>query len=144
MVLFSIAFSLAKMIIVILVIFQFLSILVTGQANAQLLRLAKNLSVYLLEVLEFQTFNTERHPFPFSPWPDEEPGGEVWLDDYDLDDDDDYDDDYVEPREIKPKPVKKAAPKAKTSAAKKKTKPAPDVDADDGQPAPGDDNSTSS
>jgi hypothetical protein len=138
MLLFSIAFSIAKMITIILVIFQFLSILVTRQANAQLLRLAKNLNAYLREVLEFQTFNTERHPFPFSPWPDEVPGGDVWLEDYDLDDDD-YDDDHVEVREIKPKAVKKPTkPKAKTSASKKKAKPTPD---DDEESAPTDDDS---
>ena len=88
MVLFAIAFSITKLIITVLVIFQFISILVTSRANEQLLQFGKNLSVYVLEILDFQTFNTERRPFPFSPWPDEEPGGDDWLDDDDLDDDD--------------------------------------------------------
>jgi Domain of unknown function (DUF4389) len=88
MLIFVIAYSIAKLIIVFLVIFQFLAILFTGRANEPLLQFGKNLSVYFLEILEFQTFNTELRPFPFSPWPDEEPGGEEWLDETDSDTDD--------------------------------------------------------
>jgi hypothetical protein len=80
MVLFAIAFGLTRVIIVFVVIFQFLAVLVTGRANEPLLQFGKNLSVYILEILEFQTFNTELRPFPFSPWPDEEPGGDQWVD----------------------------------------------------------------
>ena len=89
MVLFAIAFGVAKIITILLVLFQFIAILVNGRANEQLLRFGRNLSYYVLEMLEFQTFNTELRPFPFSPWPDEEPGGDVWLDSED-DDVDDY------------------------------------------------------
>ena len=78
MVLFAIAFSIAKFILIVLVIFQFISILVSGRANAQLLQFGKNLSLYVYEVLEFQTFNSEIRPFPFTPWPEEEAGGECW------------------------------------------------------------------
>ena len=85
MVLFAIAFGIARFIIGFLVIFQFFAVLFTGQVNEPLLQFGKNLSVYISEILEFQTFNTEEHPFPFSPWPDEEPGGEAWLDDFDTD-----------------------------------------------------------
>ena len=80
MVLFAIAFGLTRVIIVFVVIFQFLAILFTGRANEPLLQFGKNLSVFILEILEFQTFNSELRPFPISPWPDEEPGGEEWVD----------------------------------------------------------------
>ncbi len=80
MVLFGIAFGLTRVIIVFVVIFQFVTILFTGRTNEPLLQFGKNLSVFIFEILEFQTFNTEQRPFPFSPWPDEEPGGEVWID----------------------------------------------------------------
>ncbi len=80
MVLFSIAYSMAKVILVFLVIFQFVTVLATGRANEPLLRFGNNLASYIYDILEFQTFNTEVQPFPFSPWPDEEPGGEQWLD----------------------------------------------------------------
>ena len=85
MALFAIAYSIAKFIIVFLVIFQFVTVLFTRRVNEPLLQFGKNLSIYILEILEFQTFNTELRPFPFSPWPDEEPGGEEWLDDTDSD-----------------------------------------------------------
>ena len=79
MVLYMIAYSIAEAIIVLLAIFQFLSVLISGRANEPLLEFGKNLSVFIYEVLEFQTFNTEIRPFPFSPWPDEERGGDTWL-----------------------------------------------------------------
>ena len=80
MLLFAIAFGLTRVIIVFVVIFQFATVLFTGRANEPLLQFGKNLSVFIFEILEFQTFNTELRPFPFSPWPDEEPGGEEWVD----------------------------------------------------------------
>jgi len=86
MVLFGIAFSIARFIIGFLALYQFVAILFTGIANEPLLRFGKNLSAYIYEILEFQTFNTELRPFPFSPWPDEDPGGEEWLDEVDADD----------------------------------------------------------
>ena len=83
MVLFAIAYSLAEAIIVLLAIFQFVALLVTGKVNEPLLRFGKNLSVFMFDILEFQTFNSEFRPFPFSPWPDEEHGGE-WSEARDL------------------------------------------------------------
>ena len=85
MFLFLFVFSISKVITSFVVIFQFITILFTGSANEPLLKFGNSLSVYFREILEFQTFNTEIRPFPFSPWPDEEPGGEKWLDDDDLD-----------------------------------------------------------
>jgi hypothetical protein len=100
MVLFAIAFGLTRVIIVFVVIFQFLAVLITGRANEPLLQFGKNLSVYILEILEFQTFNTELRPFPFSPWPDEEPGGEEWIDGAFFDDA--VEDENVEEQEVTP------------------------------------------
>ena len=80
MVLFMFAYGLAKAIIVFVAFFQFISVLVTGGANLPLLRFGKNLSVFIYEILEFQTFNTEIRPFPFSAWPEEDHGGDIWLD----------------------------------------------------------------
>ena len=88
MVLFSVAYSIAEFIIIFLVIFQFAAALFTGRVNAPLLQFGKNLSLYIYEILEFQTFNTELRPFPFSPWPDEEAGGELWRAEQDADDED--------------------------------------------------------
>ena len=87
MLLFVFAYSVAEMIVVFLALFQFFSALFTGRANEPLLQFGKNLSAYIYEILEFQTFNTEVRPFPFMPWPDEELGGEDWRGEADLDDD---------------------------------------------------------
>ncbi|MFT5562679.1 MAG: hypothetical protein ACI9Z9_002564, partial [Litorivivens sp.] len=60
--------------------FQFFSALLTGSVNEPLLKFAKNGSIYIQEVLEFLTFNSEIRPFPFTSWPDEAHTGEDWLD----------------------------------------------------------------
>ncbi|MCH7742290.1 MAG: DUF4389 domain-containing protein [Proteobacteria bacterium] len=93
MLLFAIAFGIARFILGFLVIFQFFTVLFTREVNEPLLQFGKNLSIYVYEILEFQTFNTELHPFPFSPWPDEEPGGEEWLGDTDSGGDADAEED---------------------------------------------------
>jgi hypothetical protein len=81
MLLFAIAYSIAEAVIIFLAIFQCVAVLITGHINEPLLRFGKNLSVFIFDILEFQTFNTELRPFPFSAWPDEEPSGAEWLDD---------------------------------------------------------------
>ena len=83
MLLFAIVYSVAEAIIVLLAIFQVVALLISGQVNELLLRFGKNLSVFMFDILEFQTFNSEIKPFPFSPWPDEEHGGE-WLEEPDV------------------------------------------------------------
>jgi len=80
MALFMFAHGFAKAILAFVVLVQFVSVLVTGRANLPLLKFGKNLSVYIYEILEFQTFNTEIRPFPLSPWPEEDHGGDIWLD----------------------------------------------------------------
>ncbi len=79
MVLFAIAYTITETIIFFLVVFQFIAILLTGSANQPLLRFGTNLSTYVYQMLQFQTFNTETHPFPFSDWPDEDAQGDRWL-----------------------------------------------------------------
>ena len=81
MLLFLIAYNIAEFIIVLLAVFQFISALFTGRANEALIQFGKNLSVFVYEIFEFLTFNTDERPFPFKPWPDEDPGGDDWLQD---------------------------------------------------------------
>ena len=78
MILFAIAYSVAKLLMTVAVVFQFLFILITGGANEPLLRFGQNLTRYIADIIRFQTFNTEEKPFPFAEWPDEDPGGERW------------------------------------------------------------------
>lgn len=78
MIFFAIAYSVAELLITLTVIFQFLAILFTGSANTPLLQFGRNLSEYVFQIIQFETFNSETKPFPLSDWPDEEPSGEQW------------------------------------------------------------------
>ncbi|MDH3640531.1 MAG: DUF4389 domain-containing protein [Gammaproteobacteria bacterium] len=81
MLFFGIAYSIAELVIFLVAVFQFLTILFTGRANEKALALGNNLSTYVYQVFQFQTFNTEERPFPFSDWPDEQVGENAWSGD---------------------------------------------------------------
>jgi hypothetical protein len=81
MVLFAIAYSIAEFAIVCIAIFQFFAALITGSVNEPLLRFGNNLSTYIYQVFQYQTFNSEVRPFPFSDWPDEPHADNAWLKD---------------------------------------------------------------
>ncbi len=80
MLFFTIAYAVSETIVTLVAIFQFFAILFTSHANESLLRLGNNLGIYIRQILQFVTFNTESRPFPFSDWPDEERGGDRWVD----------------------------------------------------------------
>ncbi len=69
MLLFAVFYSLAEVLLLVVVVFQFLQKLLTGKTNTQLLKLGQSLSTYLYQIWLFQTFNSEEHPYPFSAWP---------------------------------------------------------------------------
>jgi len=78
MLFFVLAYTIAETILTLLVIFQFIAALVTRRVNEPLQRFGTNLSSYVYQILQFQTFNCEARPFPFSDWPDEAPGETPW------------------------------------------------------------------
>ena len=80
MVLFLIAYNIVEFLILLVALFQFAAVLFTGRVNETVLRLGNNLSFFALETFQYLTFNSNLRPFPFSPWPDEEPGGDLWRD----------------------------------------------------------------
>ena len=55
-----------------LVVFQFVSKLLTGGVNLQLAGFSTGLVRYISQVLGYITFQADERPFPFSPWPAEE------------------------------------------------------------------------
>ena len=57
------------MIIWLLVVFQFLTKVFTGNLNEQLSNFSKGLTRYAFQILNYITFQSEERPFPFSPWP---------------------------------------------------------------------------
>ena len=68
MIVLAIAFNIAEFIIGAVVVFQFLSKLLTGKANEQLKTFGAEVGTYLSSIVRFLTFETEDKPFPYSPW----------------------------------------------------------------------------
>ncbi|MBV1905471.1 MAG: DUF4389 domain-containing protein [Pseudomonadales bacterium] len=82
MLIFALIRVIAEGIVSIVALFQFVTLLLTGQANSALIKFGNNLSAYIYQVAQFLTFNSETHPFPLSDWPCQEPEtGNCWLDD---------------------------------------------------------------
>lgn len=73
MVLFVIFYSVAEIVILVIVLFQFLSALFTGKTNQRLVKLGQSLSTYVYQIMLFLTFNSEYQPYPFGAWPKGEP-----------------------------------------------------------------------
>ena len=81
MLLFTMFYKLAEVLLFLTVVFQFILKLLTGNTNQQLRDLGQNISTYIYQVIQFLSFNSETHPFPFSDWPDGEPKSKSELDD---------------------------------------------------------------
>ena len=79
MVLFSLLYGVAELVLSMLVFVQFVVVLVTGSANQQLLRLGGSLAIYSREIFAFLTFNTEQQPFPMNDWPDDHSETSPWF-----------------------------------------------------------------
>ena len=69
MLLFAIFYAVAEIVLTAVVIFQFLLALFTGKTNERLLKLGQSLSTYIYQILQFLTFNSDYHPYPFGAWP---------------------------------------------------------------------------
>lgn len=72
MILFAFLQGVAKFVLYVVAVIQFLSVLLTGGSNARLLSFGQGLSLYSYQIFLFLTFNSEMLPYPFSPWPDED------------------------------------------------------------------------
>ena len=70
-VIFALIYSISKIIIWSLVLFQFISLLITKETNTQLSHFSKSLSVFVYQLLQYVMFNSDEKPFPFSPWPED-------------------------------------------------------------------------
>lgn len=69
MLLFSILSRIADFVLVGVIIFQFIHKLFTGKTNERLLTFGQSLASYIYQIIQFLTFNSEYHPFPFGTWP---------------------------------------------------------------------------
>ena len=73
MLLYGIFYSIAEVVLVAVIVFQFLLKLFTAETNARLLKLGQSLSTYIYQVLQYLTFNSDYQPYPFGAWPKGEP-----------------------------------------------------------------------
>jgi hypothetical protein len=73
MVLFSIFSGVAKFIVSLTAIFQFLTLLFKGEVNQAVIPFGQNLSTYIYQITLFLTFKTNKMPFPFVAFPDGTP-----------------------------------------------------------------------
>ncbi|MFT4942067.1 MAG: hypothetical protein ACI88A_005141 [Paraglaciecola sp.] len=84
MVVFTIISGVAKFIVSLVAVFQFITLLFKGQPNKTVIPFGQNLSTYLYQITIFLTFKTDEMPFPFLDFPDGTP--ESQLNEYDKED----------------------------------------------------------
>jgi hypothetical protein len=70
MVLFVVIYSIAEFVLGMIVFFQFLHVLFNREINERLRELTTDISVFIYQILQFLTFNSEVKPYPFAAWPD--------------------------------------------------------------------------
>jgi len=73
MVLFAILYSVAEVVLAIVVLYQLLALLITGNKNKNVLSFGAQISTYAYQVFNYLTFNTEHKPFPIGDWPSDKP-----------------------------------------------------------------------
>ncbi len=71
-VVFGVIFYFLYIIIGLMVIFQFVTKVLTGSLNRNLLNFSHGMTRYVEQILLYINFLSETRPFPFSPWPAEE------------------------------------------------------------------------
>jgi len=111
-------------VIFVLMLVQALFVLITGDYNSNLRYLGAALAQYVLQILQFISYNSDVQPFPFADFPkvEVEAGFDNGGDDSDIDE---------EPPMVKPAPKSKTAAKKKAPARKTaSSKKAKDKDAD--------------
>ncbi|MFC1536299.1 DUF4389 domain-containing protein [Pseudomonadota bacterium] len=69
MVLFAVLYWVAEVVLAVVVLFQFLSVLFTGQKNEKVLSFGAQLSTYAYQIFRYLTYNSEEKPFPLGDWP---------------------------------------------------------------------------
>ncbi|NKB36752.1 MAG: DUF4389 domain-containing protein [Gammaproteobacteria bacterium] len=70
---FGVIFYVLYIVIWLTVILQFLTKVLTGDLNANLSSFSESLTRFAFQILLYITFQSEERPFPFSPWPENNP-----------------------------------------------------------------------
>lgn len=58
-------------ILFLLIVFQFITKVISGNLNTQLANFSSGLTLYIYQIINYMTFQSDTRPFPFSPWPTE-------------------------------------------------------------------------
>jgi len=69
MALFAVLYWVAEVVLAVVILFQFLSVLFTGNRNDKVLSLGAQLSTYAYQIFRYLTYNSEERPFPMGDWP---------------------------------------------------------------------------
>ena len=84
MLVFVIVWQVAELVLLCLVVVQLLVRLIKGEPNRSLMDFGDSLSRYLAQIGRFESFHSDRKPWPFADWPaaraperDEEPPAPV-------------------------------------------------------------------
>ena len=70
MVLFAMILQVAGAVMWLVVIVQFLFALISGRCNENLRSFGHSLSVFIFQIWQFLSYNSEEKPFPFKDWPE--------------------------------------------------------------------------
>jgi hypothetical protein len=73
MILFTIFSRMAEVVLFAIILFQFILKLLTGDTNERLRKLGQSIATYIYQILQFLSFNSDAHPYPFGAWPKGEP-----------------------------------------------------------------------
>ena len=65
-----VAVYIASIVVAVVVLAQALFTLLTGNANPNLRSFGSSMGIYVKQILDFLTYNTEEKPFPFAPFPE--------------------------------------------------------------------------
>ncbi|MDO9317190.1 MAG: DUF4389 domain-containing protein [Gammaproteobacteria bacterium] len=105
---------------------QVLFSLVTGSDNDNLRALGRSLTLYVRQILDFLTYNSEIKPFPFSPYPDSN-GADSDTETEEAGDDADAEVWVSESENESESASADAAPKSAPAPRKRSTRKKPDV-----------------
>ncbi len=72
MVLFFIVYRIVDILVLLVAISQWFYVLLSGDANDGLRKFAKGLSLYVAQIINYLSYNSEEKPYPFSDWPQDE------------------------------------------------------------------------
>jgi hypothetical protein len=70
---YGVFYTIAEIVLVAIIVFQFLLMLFTSETNERLGKLGQGLSTYIYQILQYMSFNSDYQPYPFGAWPKGEP-----------------------------------------------------------------------